>query len=109
MSKNKIKIIVGGHTATGKSTIAELISIALKKEGFNVEITNPDGIDDEMKTREYLDIALPNILNKTNVIEIEEVQLNRLPKQNEKYKGLNRIFNAARLIADEKYYKPKFE
>ena len=86
MKENEIKIIVGGYTATGKSTISELIAIALKKEGFDVEIKNIDDVmmesgdgdgEDQSRVREFMNEAIPNIVSKTKKIIIEETQFKR--------------------------------
>ena len=114
MKENKIKIIVGGYTAVGKSTISELIAIVLKKEGFNVVIENLDDIEqsdsgdgqEQARVREVMGDAIPNILEKTDKIIIEEVQFNR-PLMEKKYAGLSKMFDKARKISDKKYYKPK--
>lgn len=88
MEKNKIIISVAGYSATGKSTISEIISIALKNEGFNTEIINIDDVDDEKNgenqafIRKNLKKAISSIIDKTDKVVIKEVQLKHSPLSN---------------------------
>lgn len=85
MDRSKITILVAGTTASGKSTISEIISQALIDAGFgNVQIVNfddygydrskPDG-KSQAFTRKHLKDALPILKERLESITIEEVGL----------------------------------
>jgi len=87
MEKNKIIISVAGYSATGKSTISEIISIALKNEGFNTEIINIDDVEEkngenQAFIRKHLKKAISSIIDKTDKVVIKEVQLKHSPLSN---------------------------
>jgi len=82
MDRSKMRILVAGTTASGKSTISEIISQALIDAGFkNVEIINTDDYGtyhniSQDYARKHLKDALPNIKDRLKTITVEEVRVN---------------------------------
>ena len=82
MERSKINIIIGGCTASGKTTIGIIIAKALKDAGFNnVVQINEDG-DTYARERDF-DLALESIVKRNEQITIKEHQLNRPPLKKE--------------------------
>jgi len=76
MTKNKLKILIVGETATGKTTIANLIYKSLKDKKLDVvELIDPD-LENLMSDRK-LEKNILSLIDKETIIEIEQIQLNR--------------------------------
>jgi len=66
---SEIKIVVIGATGQGKSTIAQLVSDLLIKEGFNVINSDDDEIN-YPSDNEIQNIRIENVLARNDNIEI---------------------------------------
>jgi len=65
-----MKIIIGGSSCEGKTTISKLISDTLEKNGFQVENKDPDILISDGLQDKRLEILKDNI----GTIEIESIQ-----------------------------------
>ena len=65
-----MKIIIGGSSGEGKTTISKLISDTLEKNGFQVENKDPDILISDGLQDKRLEILKDNI----GTIEIESIQ-----------------------------------
>lgn len=72
METNVITIMIGGYTASGKSTIASLIEDKLLEEGFNVEFTKEHPDDDK-----FIEKKIEALKTKNTKISIVERRINR--------------------------------
>lgn len=71
-----VRVIVGGHCSSGKTTVAVVIEKALREAGFKVEpFTNPDG-DAQAKRVWLSEGKLAEFISNTEVV-LEEKQLPR--------------------------------
>ena len=65
----ELEILVSGFTGTGKSTIIQIIKDALKQNGIDVNIIDPDRVDDET-----FDLRLEELKKSFLMCHIKEVQ-----------------------------------
>lgn len=81
--KNKIKIHVIGYAASGKTLISQIIKKQLKKLGLEVTYSNPDDpYNIEIERTEETELEILDAIKDKVVVEIQEIQTNRVPYGN---------------------------
>ena len=68
---NKIKIMVGGRTGSGKTAVSEVIVRALMDVGFDVEYRDQDGT---YRTEETNQLAVDSLIQNGLGIIVEQEQ-----------------------------------
>ena len=71
-----MKILVVGTAGEGKTTVGITIARALRKEGFEVEYTDPDGPEEDLD--DNLQMKRDHMIARGTAIEVEHRQLKRV-------------------------------
>lgn len=81
----KVSIIVGGNTGSGKSTIAQLISDALEKSGFHVSLKDDeDQVSEKVNTSRKIALLKKGCPIQINTLRLGQAGVNALERMQPK-------------------------